>query len=163
MAIKQKEVVVSMLQKMYWIEAEMEQFGTWEARIELMGEYTNTLHILQSDSENHRILLEKWMNLMNIDIPTSTPTGLPTKGFDFNGMDGPGIFKEIMKYEILVRDTYTDIVNAESNVLAELLPDDNDRNGFVSDLESVIKDEIMHAKLCEKIVGGYTTIMSAGN
>jgi len=163
MAIKQKEVVVSMLKKMYWVEAEMEQLGTWEARIEMMGEYKNTLDIFQQESDMHRIILEKWMNMLKIEIPTSVPTGLPAKGFDFNGMDAPGMFKELMKYEILARDVYTDIVNANPDALVEMLPDEDSRSEFISDLEGVIKDEMKHVSLCEKMVGGYTTIMGAGN
>jgi hypothetical protein len=36
--IKEKKALVSLLQRMYWIESEMEQLGTWEARIEMMDE-----------------------------------------------------------------------------------------------------------------------------
>ncbi|MDF1534399.1 MAG: hypothetical protein P1P69_07870 [Methanosarcinaceae archaeon] len=163
MAIKQKEVIISMLQKMYWVETEMEQLGTWEARIEMMGECTNTLEILQNDSDVHRIILEKWMNVIKIEIPKCVPTGLPSKGFNFSGMDAPGMFKELMKYEVFARDVYAEITNADQNVLGELLPDETERREFISDLENVIKDEIKHVSLCKKMVGGYTTIMSGGN
>jgi len=34
--IKDRSALTSLLKRMYWIEAEMEQLGTWEARIQLM-------------------------------------------------------------------------------------------------------------------------------
>lgn len=52
-AIKDKSVLASFLKRMHWIEAEMEQLGTWEARIQLIGDNIGALEKLSDDSYRH--------------------------------------------------------------------------------------------------------------
>ena len=67
--IKEKSVLAALLKRMYWIEAEMEQLGTWEARIQFMGENIEALEKLSHDSDKHWNILQKW--LLIADIPLS--------------------------------------------------------------------------------------------
>ena len=156
--IKQKEVLTSLLQKAYWIEVEMEQLVVWESRIELMGDDHEALAILSNDSDGHRLIVEKWLNKAKIPIPDKTPSGLPVKQFDFAGMDSREMFREIMKYEILARDTYTDIENADPAIIYEMFDDEQDKDDFLSDMNTLINDEEKHRKICDNRVGGYKTI-----
>jgi len=57
--IKDKKILASLLQRMYWIESEMEQLGTWEARIEMMEENLEALEVLSHDSDLHGSIVEK--------------------------------------------------------------------------------------------------------
>ena len=77
--IKDRSVLVALLRRMYWIEAEMEQLGTWEARIQFMGENIEALEQLSHDSDRHWNILQKWLLMANIPIPVTAPPGLTGK------------------------------------------------------------------------------------
>jgi hypothetical protein len=49
--------------------------------------------------------------------------------------------------------------NTNPDVLNQVFSTEDDVNEFLTDIEQLIKDEEMHAGICEKQVGGYTTIM----
>jgi hypothetical protein len=156
--IMDKDVLVALLRRMYWIEAEMEQLGTWEARIQLMGENIEALEKLSHDSDKHRNILQKWLLIADIPIPVTAPPGLPTKIFNFNGVLPPRMFYEIMKYEILARDAYVDILNADTAVIEDMFPDEINRKEFIQVIKGLIKDEEEHRKICAKQSGGFKTI-----
>jgi hypothetical protein len=157
--IKDKVTLEKMLQRMYWIEAEMEQLGTWEARIEMMDENVAALETLSHDSDRHGDIMKKWLVKGNIAVPDEAPHGLPKHIFDFDGVSSHEMFKTIMKYEILAMNAYKDMKNTNPEVLNEVFPDENDVKEFLDDMEQLIKDEEMHAGICKKQVGGYTTVM----
>ncbi|WP_233564813.1 hypothetical protein [Methanohalophilus sp. RSK] len=156
--IKDKETLKSQLQKMYWIETEMEQLVIWESRIELMGEDVDALERLANDSDNHGLQLKKWMEKASIPLPDKIPRGLPQKVFDFEDMDSPELFKAIMKYEILARDVYKNITETDPYVIEELFPDESDQENFLKDMEHISKEEEGHRQICEERVGGFKTI-----
>ena len=162
MPIEQKEIFISTIEKMYWIEVEMENLGIWEARIELMEEEKESIDILASDSARHKIALEKWMKAANMEIPTSAPLGLPRKEFDFSGMDNPEMFKEIMKYEILAKNIYKDIIDTSPTVLNQVFPDKKQISEFLTNIEEIIEDEERHENICRQNVGGFQTIIGKG-
>ncbi|WP_340818876.1 hypothetical protein [Methanolobus sp. WCC4] len=157
--IKDRTTLEKLLQRMYWIEAEMEQLGTWEARIELMDEDVSALETLSHDSDQHGDIIKKWLIKANINIPEEAPHGLPKHIFDFDGMAGPDMFRTIMKYEILAMNVYKDIKKAKPEVIKEILPDENDADEFLNDMEQLIKDEEMHADICKKQTGGFAKVM----
>lgn len=157
--IKDKVTLEKMLQRMYWIEAEMEQLGTWEARIEMMDENVAALETLSHDSDRHGDIMKKWLVKSEISVPEEAPHGLPKHIFDFDGVSSHEMFKTIMKYEILAMNAYKDMKNTNPEVLNEVFPDENDVKEFLADMEQLIKDEEMHAGICKKQVGGYTTVM----
>jgi len=68
------------------------------------------------------------------------------------------MFREIMKYEILARDTYTDIENADPAIIYEMFDDEQDKDDFLSDMNTLVNDEEKHRKICDNRVGGYKTI-----
>jgi hypothetical protein len=156
--IKDKDVLVALLRRMYWIEAEMEQLVTWEARIQFMGENVEALEHLSHDSDRHWNILQKWIARADIPVPVTVPAGLPVKIFNFNGMAPTRVFHEIMQYEILARDAYIDILNADPEVIKELFPDEMNRNEFIEDIKGLIKDEEEHRKICAKQSGGFKII-----
>jgi hypothetical protein len=43
--------------------------------------------------------------------------------------------KTEMQYEILARDAYTDILNADYGVIEELFPDEMNRNKFIENMK----------------------------
>ena len=157
--IQDRSILEALLRRMYWIEAEMEQLGTWEARIQLMGENLESLQRLSHDSDKHWNILRKWLVIADIPIPVTAPPGLPAKIFNFNGMAPPRIFHEIMKYEILARDAYTDILNAEPAAVEEMFPDEMNRREFIQDIKDLIRDEEEHRKICTRQSGGFKTIV----
>ncbi len=158
-AINDKTTLENLLQKMYWIEAEMEQLGTWEARIELMDENIDALEILSHDSDKHWSIIKKWLIRSNTSIPESTPPGLQKQAFDFEDMSAQEMFRTIMKYEILAKNVYEDIKGADPGVIKQLLHSDEDISDFLNDIDQLIKDEEKHASICKRIVGGYQKIM----
>lgn len=157
--IEDRSVLEAFLRRMYWIEAEMEQLGTWEARIQLMGENIEALEKLSHDSDKHWNILRKWLLIADIPVPVTAPLGLPAKIFNFNGMVPPRIFHEIMKYEILARDAYIDILDADPAVIEAMFPDEKNRNEFIQDIKGLIRDEEEHRKICTKQAGGFKTIV----
>jgi hypothetical protein len=157
--IKEKKVLVSLLQRMYWIESEMEQLGTWEARIEMMDENLEALEVLSHDSDLHGSIVEKWLRKANLEVPQTVPKGLPTHIFDFDGLSAPEMFGSIQKYEILAMNAYKDIRNAETAVVEELLPDQKDRTEFMQDMDRLIKDEEKHTNICKKQTQGFAKVM----
>jgi len=157
--INNKQILASQLQRMYWIESEMEQLGTWEARVELMDENIQALEVLSHDSDRHWLTLEKWLTKTNIEVPQSRPKGIPEHTFDFEGLAGPDMFSKILKYEILAENVYKDVKNTEPSIIAELIPDENDRNEFLDDIEQLINDEGKHADICKKQIGGFAKVM----
>lgn len=158
-AIKDKKILASLMQRMYWLESEMEQLGTWEARIEMMDENLEALEILSHDSDLHGSIVEKWLIKANIEVPKTIPKGLPNHIFDFDGLSAPEMFSSIKKYEILALNAYKDMMNADAAVIEELLPDVNDRAEFTKDLEGLIRDEEKHANICKKQVQGFAKVM----
>jgi hypothetical protein len=157
--IKEKKVLVSLLQRMYWIESEMEQLGTWEARIEMMDENLEALEVLSHDSDLHGSIVEKWLKKANLEVPQTVPKGLPAHIFDFDGLSAPEMFGSIQKYEILAMNAYKDIRNAEAAVVEELLPDQKDRTEFMQDMDRLIKDEEKHTNICKKQTQGFAKVM----
>jgi hypothetical protein len=157
--IKDKKVLASLLQRMFWIESEMEQLGTWEARIEMMEENLEALEVLSHDSDLHGSIVEKWLKKANLEVPQTAPKGLPTHIFDFDGLSAPEMFGSIQKYEILAMNAYKDIRNAEAAVVEELLPDQKDRAEFMQDMERLIKDEEKHTNICKKQTQGFAKVM----
>ncbi|MDG6243580.1 MAG: hypothetical protein QCH31_04195 [Methanolobus sp.] len=143
---------------MYWIESEMEQLGTWEARVEMMDENIDALEILSHDSDKHWGIIKKWMIKANIDIPEIAPHGLPRHVFDFEGLSKEEMFKNIMKYEMLAMNVYKDIKNANSDVIKELFPSEKDAFEFLTEIEQLIKEEQKHADICKKQIGGFAKI-----
>lgn len=157
--IKDKVTLEKMLQRMYWIEAEMEQLGTWEARIEMMDENVAALETLSHDSDRHGDIMKKWLIKGKISIPDEAPPGLPKHIFDFDGLASQEMFKSIMKYEVLAMNVYKDMKNTNHEVLKDLFSDEEDVTEFLADMEQLIKDEDMHANICKKQIGGFTKVM----
>lgn len=157
--IKDKQNLATLMQRMYWVESEMEQMGTWEARIELMDEHFDALEILSHDSDMHGTIMEKWMRKANIDVPVTIPKGLPKHILDFNGLTAPEIFEKIRKYETLALNSYKSMRKTDPSVLEELLPDENDRAEFMKDIERLIRDEEKHTNICNRHVRGFAKIM----
>ncbi|AKB85762.1 hypothetical protein [Methanococcoides methylutens] len=157
--INQKEILALTLQRMYWIETEMEQLVTWEARIELEGEHKEALEILSNDSDKHALILEKWLNIANIELPRSAPRGIPQKGFDFYRTNVFEMFSEIRKYEILARNTYHSITSAEPKVLEETFPDEEQRGEFIKDMKHLVAEEERHKRICDDKIGGFTRVL----
>ncbi len=157
--IKNRITLEKLLQKMYWIEAEMEQLGTWEARIEMMNENIEALEVLSHDSDRHGDIIKKWLLKSNINIPEEAPQGIPEHIFDFEGLANEEMFKNIMKYEILAMNVYKDIRNTDPNIISEMIPDENDAMEFIHDMEKLVKDEEKHANICKEQIGGFTKIM----
>ncbi|WP_445474708.1 hypothetical protein ACT9XH_10055 [Methanococcoides methylutens] len=144
---------------MYWIETEMEQLAAWEARIELEGKYLEALETLSQDSDKHALILEKWLNIANIELPGSAPRGIPHRVFDFNRTNVYEMFGEIRKYEVLVRDTYHGITEAEPSVLEEVFPDEENRKEFIKDMKHLVAEEEKHKKICDEQIGGFTRVL----
>lgn len=94
----------------------------------------------------------------DIPIPVTAPSGRPAKIFDFNRMPPERIFHEIMKYEILARDAYADILNADPAVIEDMFPDEMNKKEFIQDRKGLIKDEEEHRKICAKQSGGLKII-----
>ncbi|MDK2891841.1 hypothetical protein [Methanohalophilus sp.] len=157
--INQKEILALNLQRMYWIETEMEQLATWEAKIELEEEHKEALEILSNDSDKHALILEKWLNIANIELPKRAPRGIPLKVFDFNMTNIFEIFTEIRKYEILARDTYHNIASTEPSVLEETFPDEENRKEFIQDMEHLVAEEERHKRICDEKIGGFRRVM----
>ena len=124
----QRELVISSLRKIYWIEARMEELLLWETLIESGGEAKQALDTLIRDSEKHRILIGDWLNRLAIKLPESPPAGLSAKAFDFSGKELPEMWKEILKYEILMKGQYENLLGAEFEPGIKLLIPDR-RNG----------------------------------
>ena len=158
-AIKDKITLEKLLQRMYWIEAEMEQLGTWEARIEMMDDNIAALEVLSHDSDRHGDILKKWIIKGSITVPEAAPPGLPKHIFDFEGMSSNEMFEKIMKYEILAKNAYTDVKNTNMDVIKELFPNEDDQIEFLQDMGQLIKDEEKHANICKNRVGGFAKIM----
>ena len=156
--IDNKEVLVSLMQKMYWLELQMEQMNTWEARIEMMDENLEALEILSHDSDRHGSIVEKWLTKANIQIPMDTPKGLPRHIFDFEELSSPEIFSKIIKYEILALNAYKDMKNADPDIIKALFEKEDDLEEFFEDLEQLIKDEEKHASICKKQIGGFLKV-----
>ncbi|AFV24819.1 hypothetical protein Mpsy_2616 [Methanolobus psychrophilus R15] len=157
--IKDKKILVSLLQRMFWIESEMEQLGTWKARIEMMEENLEALELLSHDSDIHGSIVEKWLKKANLEVPQTVPNGLPPHIFDFDGLSAPEMFGNIQKYEILAMNAYKDIRNTEAAVVEELLPDQEDRTEFMQDMDRLIKDEEKHTNICKKQTQGFAKVM----
>ncbi|WP_406656729.1 hypothetical protein V7O62_12815 [Methanolobus sp. ZRKC2] len=157
-AIKDREVLISLIQKMYWVESEMEQMNTWEARIEMMDENLEALEVLSHDSDRHGSIVEKWLKKANLEVPETTPKGLPKHIFNFDGLSAPEIFNQIVKYEILAMNAYKDMKNADPDVINVLFENENDRKEFLEDLEQLIKDEEKHTSICKKQIGGFMKV-----
>jgi hypothetical protein len=158
-AIKDKITLEKLLQRMYWIESEMEQLGTWEARIEMMDDNIAALEVLSHDSDMHGDIIKKWLTKGNITVPETAPPGLPKHIFDFEGMSGNEMFEKIMKYEILAKNAYTDMKNTNPDIIKEFFPDEDDQIEFLQDMGQLIKDEEKHANICKDRVGGFAKIM----
>jgi hypothetical protein len=157
-AIKDKEVLIALMQKMYWLELQMEQMGTWEGRLEMMDDNLEALEILSHDSDRHGSIVEKWLKKASIQIPESTPKGLPNHILNFEGLSSPEMFSMIVKYEILALNAYKDMKNADPDVIKALFEKEDDLEEFFEDLEQLIRDEEKHASICKKQIGGYMKV-----
>jgi hypothetical protein len=60
MTIGEEETLISMLEKIYWIETEMVQVSIWEALIEIDDDSDEELEMMAIDAEEHVNLLIRW-------------------------------------------------------------------------------------------------------
>lgn len=154
-----RELVISGLNKAYWIETEMEELVQMEALIEMGEGNKKDLETLTSDSETHKLILEKWFGKLELEIPTKKPSGLPAKSFDFSGMEAPQMFSEILKYEVLLKDMYKSASGERyKNGIESLIPQEKTRDEFLSDIEGLGKTEEGHIEICKRNVGGFKEI-----
>lgn len=155
-----RDLVISILQKIYWLEAHMEELLLWETSIESGGTAKQALDTLIMDSEKHKILVEKWFDKLEIKPPVSPPTGFPEKMFDFSGMEVPEMFKHILKYEILAKGLYENLLNLEKEQsLKSLIPDEKDRAEFLILVKDLIEAESRHMEICKGNMGSFRRIM----
>ena len=156
----ERELVISTLRKIYWIEARMEELLLWETLIESGGEAKQALDTLIRDSEKHRILIGDWLNRLGIKLPESPPAGLSAKAFDFSGKELPEMWKEILKYEILMKGQYENLLGAECEQGIKLLiPDEKEREEFVSHIKELINAESTHMEICRQSMGAFRRII----
>lgn len=153
-------LVFSMLQKIYWVEAHAEELVLWEALIESGEEAKQTLDTIIQDSEKHKILVQMWLNKFGIEPPASPPTGFPEKAFDFSGKDVAEMFKDILKYEILMKGMYERLLNAEyEGCIKSLIPDENGQEEFFSWVRELVNAEEKHVEMCRQNIGAFRRIM----
>lgn len=157
----EKKLLFLQLQRMYWIETQMEQLIEWEAKIELQWDYSKDLGSLSHDSDRHGLLLETWMEKLGVPLPTEPPKGLPTKLFDFKDSGYQAIFSEIMKFEIFSRDTYNSIAQLDDEILDGIFDKKEDRIEFQHMMSYLVSEEERHREICDKKVGGYSTIITS--
>lgn len=155
-----QDVFITTFQKIYWIEVQMEQLALWESLIESDESAKKTIYKLMHDSEIHKNLLDGWLGKLNIKPPSSTPPGFPEKTFNFSEKQLPEIFKEIMKYELLVKGLYESIVSPENEVLLKrILPDESERTKFINVINGLVSAEKEHADICMTNIGSFRRIM----
>lgn len=156
----QKEAVISTLDKIYWIESQMEQLLLWESMIQSGDTAKESLFTLVQDSETHKNQIEKWLNKLNLKLPTQPPHGFPEKTFDFSGKEVPEMFKEILKFELLVKGLYEYLISPHGEEsLRSLILDDNDRAEFKILILSLIAAETHHSEICKKNIGSFRRVM----
>lgn len=149
-----------MLQKIYWVEAHAEELVLWEALIESGEEAKQALDTLIRDSGRHRILVGDWLNRLGIKLPESPPAGLSAKTFDFSGKELPEMWKEILKYEILMKGQYENLMGAECEPgIKSLIPDETAREELVSQIKELINAESMHMEICRQSMGAFRRII----
>jgi hypothetical protein len=156
--IKSKSGLIDQIKKNYWIEADMEQLAIWETRIRLKGDEKESLDTLAYESEEHKFLLEKWIEIMNLSIPETRPRGIPEGKFDFGGFDTPQMFDVIQDYEIILRDSYTNLRDVDESVLKKLVPDESYIDEFHSDMDELVSEEQNHINICQSHIGGFKSI-----
>ncbi|APH39179.1 hypothetical protein [Methanohalophilus halophilus] len=160
MGIRKEETLISMLEKIYWIETEMVQLSIWEARIEIDDNSDEELEKMALDAERHVNLLIRWFDEIGKGAPDEIPPGLPEENIDFKGLDTPEIFEEILKYVILARKVYSSIKEAKVESLGEVIADKN-VNTFFSDIDKIMADKEKHIEICEEKIGSYKSISSS--
>ncbi|WP_292487784.1 hypothetical protein [Methanohalobium sp.] len=156
--IKSKNGLIDQIKKNYWMEADMEQLVIWETRIKLKGDEKESLDTLAYESEEHKFLLEKWIEIMNLSIPETRPRGIPEENFDFSNLDSPQMFDVIQNYEIILRDSYTDLRDIDEPVLKKLIPDESYIDDFRSDMGELVSEEQNHINICQSQIGGFKSI-----
>jgi hypothetical protein len=155
--IKSAEILLYQLQKLYWLEAELEQLGICDARLELMGEYKEELDLLESNSEENRSLIENWLNITNTD-PSQCKLFNTYKKYDFLGMDAPHVFKVLYKYTVYIETVYEDLSNINQNILLNMLPNETYVDDFISDINAMLTRQKESVKICINICGGASTV-----
>lgn len=73
MPIKKEETIISMLEKIYWIETEMVQLSIWEARIEIDDNSDEELEKMAIAAEEHVNLLKRWFDEIGKGVPDEKP------------------------------------------------------------------------------------------
>lgn len=155
-----RDVFITTLQKIYWIEVQMEQLALWESMIESDEMAKKTIYKLMHDSEIHKKLLDEWLGKLNIKAPSSKPPGFPEKTFNFNEKHLPEIFKEIMKYELLVKGLYESILGPENEVLLNgFITNESERTKFITVIRGLVSAEKEHADICLTNIGSFRRIM----
>lgn len=159
MTIGEEETLISMLEKLYWIETEMVQLSIWEARIEIDDNSDEELEMMAIATEKHVNLLTRWFEEIGKEVPDKKPPGLPEEGIDFKGLDIPEIFQEILKYVKLARNAYSSIKKVKFGLINDVIAEEK-VNSFFSDIDKIIADKEKHIDTCEEKVGGYKSIHS---
>lgn len=155
-----REAILSTLDKIYWIESQMEQLMLWESMIQSGEKSKESLFKLVQDSETHKNRLDIWFNKLNIKPPIHPPRGFPEKTFDFTGKEVPEMFKEILKFELLVKGLYEYLASPQGeDSLRSIILDDNDRAEFKLLVLSLIAAETQHSEICKENIGSFRRIM----
>ena len=143
----------NLLRKALEVETGFESVAQWEGYVATKSdEFREVLFRLISDSEGHRRSVESLMAQVRVGGDTY---GVPIRPREavFRGKSDLEVMTEISKMEILMYNLYSDIRKAlvESDISA-LLKDGSDRSSFISELESLIKDEDRHMKMVSQYV-----------
>jgi len=152
--IRTGDELTSFLRKAKEIEMAFETTVQWEGYIDVKkDEFRELLFKLISDSDRHNNNVDQLISMIKTEHEADTKQ-LAARTFNFKNKNEMEIMMEIGKYEKLIHDLYSNILDGckNSNMRA-LLKDENNIPAFISMLEKLIMEEQGHMNLVSKYVG----------
>ncbi len=157
-AITSGDELADILSKALQIEMEFESSSVWEGYIEIKtDEIRDLIFTLSSDSHKHAKMVEKLMEMVNVESGSRSPP-LQQRQFNFTNMEDGEIMKNLLKYDKLALDLYSGIRDSIDQEGSNIPISSEDYEKFRSIIDELISDEKRHVKLIKSFVGNIERI-----
>lgn len=135
-----------------------ETIADWEGYVSVTTpKFRDTLFALISESGRHEILVKEMIGM--IDLPVDeVQTPLAQLRFDFNGRSELDIMIELLRYEKLSFNLYSDIRLAAGNSNSERFVSNDNLPRLLAILDQLIMEESDHEHLVSGFLGNVKMI-----
>lgn len=152
LAITSRTAFKQQMQNLYWMEYQFTTISNFDSRIQKLEKVRKgQLYLLYQESKGNLEVIKRWMDYMNLEIPSDTRYwGVERTDFEKRGMDPMEIFNELMRFALMSKNVVSDLLNTDDSVLNKVFGSDSDKNEFLADFQDIFDSKLEHVEACSE-------------